>query len=369
MGAGRVIVGHPVDVGSGAVYTLSDDFVIPGELELRWRRHYSTIAASDTWLGPKWTVPYFMQLERRPNRYVLSGAHGEEVFFAAPAGPLRVGAQLTNLTANMELRRETDKYRVLHWHTGGNVRRFCFKATDDERMALAAIENLAGHRIRVDYDKMGRPARLVQELERRTVEISYVGRNLIAAVHFLAGTKRKLQVQYEYDARRRLIAVLDALGHRKGYQYDADNRMTVESNPLGSRFVFQYDRLGRCTRTAGEDGFLERKLQYFTAPKMTRVTDSRGSATAYYLNPAGQVVQIVDPFGGATTNTFDEHGRLIAVMQPDGAKESFAYDDKGNRATSVDRCGATTTVQHNDQHVPISMVDRNGIAWSLNNNE
>lgn len=365
--AGRVTVGHPVDVGSGAVFTLSTDFRIPGSIVLGWRRHYSTVATSDTWLGPKWTVPYFMRLERRSDRYVLSGSHGEEVSFDAATGPLQVGAKLTNLGANMELHRGPGQFRVLHWHTGGNVSWFCFNARDDERMPLAAIENLSGHRLRVDYDKMGRPARLVQELERRTVEISYGGRNLIAAVHFLAGTKRKLQVQYEYDARRRLIAVLDALGHRKGYEYDADNRMTVESNPLGSRFVFQYDRLGRCTRTAGEDGFFERKLQYFTAPKMTRVTDSLGSATAYYLNPAGQVVQIVDPFGGATTNTFDEHGRLIAVMHPDGAKESYAYDDQGNRAEAVDPCGAATTVYHNERHVPIATVDRNGNGWNLAN--
>ena len=106
MNAGRVAVGHPVDVGSGAVFTMAADFRIPGAVAINWRRHYSTVAAADAWLGPKWSVPYFMRLTREADRYVLSGAHGEEVSFPSVAEPLRAGAELTNLTASMELRRE-----------------------------------------------------------------------------------------------------------------------------------------------------------------------------------------------------------------------------------------------------------------------
>jgi YD repeat-containing protein len=367
MNQGHVSVGHPVDVGSGMVFTLSTDFRVPGSLELRWQRHYSTAKTSDTWLGPKWTVLYFMSLERRSDRYILSGAHGEEVTFAAPTGPLRVGAQLVNLSADMELLRQPERYSVLHWHTGGSVRRFCFQTRDDERMPLTAIENLAGHRIRVEYDPKGRPARLIQELERRTVEVTYDRRDLISAVHFLGRTGSKLLVRYEYDNNRRLVAAWDAMGHRQGYEYDRENRIVAESNPLGSRFVFEYDRLGRCIRTAGADGYMERKLHYSTMPPMTRVTDSRGNVTVYYLNAAGQVLQIVKPLGSVTTNTFDEYGRLVEVIQTDGIKESYDYDDQGNRCATVDACGAKTTVAHDEQHVPTRMVDRNGTAWRLDN--
>jgi RHS repeat-associated protein len=367
MTAGRITVGHPVDVGSGAVFTLSTDFALPGSLQLRWTRHYSTVADSDTWLGIKWTVPYFMSLERGSDQYVLDGAHGEKVTFLATAGPLTRGAVLPNLTANMELRREDHYYSVLHWHTGGDTNRFYFEAKDEKRLSLAWVENLAGHRIRVEYDPGGRPVRLIQELERRVIEIAYAPSGLISTIYFAGKNGRKLLIRYEYDRGRRLIAAFDAMGHRKGYEYDRENRMIAETNPLGSRFVFKYDRLGRCTRTAGDDGLRERKLQYLSAPPMTRVTDSYGGVTKYYLNPAGQVVQIVNPAGGVTTKTFDEHGRLTSVTNPDGAKESYAYDDKGNRAASVDPAGAKTAVEHNDLHAPVAMVDRNGNAWKLPN--
>jgi YD repeat-containing protein len=347
------------------MFTMSTDFRLPGAVGLRWQRHYSTIATRDGWLGIKWTVPYFMTLEWHSDRYILSGSHGQEIPFAAPTGRLRAGAVLPNFTANMELRREAQHYSVLHWHPHGDISRFCFLAKDDRRLPLGWIEDFAGNRLRVEYDAKGRPIRLVQEMEHRTVEITYDRRDLISTAHFLAKAGRKPLARYEYDDSRRLISAWDALGYRKSYEYDRENRMTAEINPLGSKFVFEYDRQGRCIRSAGSDGYMERKLQYHTVSRMTRVTDSQGGVTEYYLNPAGQVVQTVKPLGGVTTKAFDEYGRLVEVVHTDGSKESYGYDDAGNRTTSVDPCGAKTQIEHNEQHKPTRLVDRNGYAWSL----
>src|SRR4051794_31094625 len=125
MSSGRVTVGHPVDVGSGAVFTFSHDFRVAGAFELLWRRHYSTVVESNSWLGRKWTVPYFTYLQREPSGYVLNGAHGEQVFFSSAARISRSSC-ISNFSANMELWREDDQYNVLHWHDGGDIRRFSF---------------------------------------------------------------------------------------------------------------------------------------------------------------------------------------------------------------------------------------------------
>lgn len=365
MSQGQVSVGHPVDVGSGAVFTLSTDFVLPGSVGLRWTRHYSTIATYDTWLGRKWTVPYFMSLTKRSDGYVLAGSHGEETLFPTQKKP-EPGTAVSNLQACMELRYESGNYTVLHWHQGKtDIKRFGFRDSDQARLNLTWIENLAGHRIRLNYDKQGCPISIIQELEQRTIEIEYDFRGLVAAVHFLSPRGRRTLVTYSYDDGRRLIAAVDAAGYRKLYEYDSENRMTAETSPSGSKFLFQYDRRGRCIHTAGQDGFLERKLQYFSAPPMTRVTDTRGGVTQYYLNPSGQVVQIVSPSGGVTTNTFDEHGRLAGVVRPDGSKESYAYDNKGNRASAADPCGAAAATEHTDSHLPVKQTDRNGNVWAL----
>src|SRR5262245_51066357 len=142
MRTGHVSVGHPVDVASGTVFTASNDFRLPGTVRLLWRRHYATSSPANTWLGRGWSVPYFMRLERSAEGYVLTGETGGAVLFPAPTGPLREGAVLTNLGANLELWRERERFTVVHWHDGGSpIIRFCFAARADERMPLSWCEN------------------------------------------------------------------------------------------------------------------------------------------------------------------------------------------------------------------------------------
>ena len=54
--------------------------------------------------------------------------------------------------------------------------------------------------MRLEYDTVGQPVQLVEELERRVIEIQYRS-GLIDAMYFSSRTGRKLQVQYEYDHR------------------------------------------------------------------------------------------------------------------------------------------------------------------------
>ena len=175
---------------------------------------------------PQVVGPLFMRLTREANRYVLSGAHGEEVSFPSVAEPLRAGAELTNLTASMELRREADRYRVRHWHIGGHVSLFDFDAKLEGTMALAAISDLSGHRVRMEYDTRGRPARLVQEPEQRVVEMTYDAKNLLNAIFFVGDSGRKLMVRYEYDAKRRLIGASTR---------SATGRVTSTTRPAADR--------------------------------------------------------------------------------------------------------------------------------------
>src|SRR5262249_48363748 len=106
MNAGRVAVGHPVDVGSGMVYTAWNDFILPGGLSVGWRRYYSTPSTYNGWLGRGWAAAYFMTLERTTDGYLLTDEVGGRLVFPAPGGILRDGRAVILFGANMELRRD-----------------------------------------------------------------------------------------------------------------------------------------------------------------------------------------------------------------------------------------------------------------------
>jgi len=216
MSSGHVAVGHPVDVASGAVFTVSHDFELPGTTWLVWRRYYSTDSTVNSWLGRGWTAPYFMKLERVGDGYTLTDEEGRFILFPALGKELSVGETIFNPSANMELRREEQHFSILHWHHGGDmVEQFCFELSQDTQMLLAWHENLPGHRITVQHDTTGRPTRIIQELEQRVVELTYDNRDLIGSIYIVNDNgQRRLLVRYKYDDDRRLVEAIDVMGNQ-----------------------------------------------------------------------------------------------------------------------------------------------------------
>lgn len=369
--AGRVVVGHPVDVASGAVFTVQDDFQFPGTIPLVWRRHYSTDSPSNSWLGRCWTVPYFMTLEHVPEGYRLLTESGSHVVFPAAPEGLPVGGSIASLGANMQLKREESHFCIDHWHWGTeDVERFYFQASSTAVMSLAWLENLAGHRISIQFDARQRPWRVKQELEGRVVELSYSVDNVITAIYFLAASgSRTLLSRYEYSGERHLTVAANALDARTKYEYDSAHRMLSETNPLGSTFAFAYDKQGRCIHTTGTNGYFERRLQYLSAPRRTRVTDSLGATSEYIVNDAGLVIQEVSPLGASWTTEYDSHGRPVALTDPLGAVVQHKYDSFGNREVIVHEDGAESRFIHNDKHVLMEYVSPTGHNWVYERDE
>jgi RHS repeat-associated protein len=363
--AGRASVGHPVDVASGTVFTVKNDFGFRGTTDFVWRRYYGTDCPISLWLGPGWTTPYFMRLERVSEGYLLTDEQGTKLLFSVPNGYLEIGQMVANLGANMELRRDLRHFSVLHWHHGSDeVLKFFFELNWGENMPLTWIENLAGHRITVSSDSQGRPICITQEQEQRTVELTYNSSNLISAIHFLREDgARKLLVRYEYDRQHRLVCATDTLGNRTSYQYDAQNRMLNETNPLGSVFRFEYDDQGRCIYSSGNGGYMERRLKYSSQPRLTRVTDSLGYLTSYYLNSAGLVLQRVYPTQAVTTTEYDEYGRIIKILRSESGPVAYEYDERGNRVRIIHEDGADSRMKFNDLHRLVEFTNPKGATW------
>jgi RHS repeat-associated protein len=245
------------------------------------------------------------------------------------------------------------------------VERFAFRPWSDGVLRLAWIETLAGHRLEVHYDAQARPVKVVQGLEGRVFELAYDERNLLRSVAFVGDAdQRSVLVRYAYDDARRLVTSTDALGNENKYAYDDQHRLIAETNALGSTFRFRYDDRGRCVFTSGDARYMERRLQYLSVPHLTRVTNSRGYTTQYFLNPAGQVVQEISPLGNTTTNEFDEYGRIVKSTYPNGGVVRHEYDARGNRSALIDEVGATSRFEHSDLHLLTEYVDPTGAKWT-----
>jgi len=367
MRQGTISAGHPVDVATGAVFSVVRDFSLSGRIRVPWVRRYNTgtLDRPSGPLGPGWSARYFATLSRRGLEYQFQSPEGAIELFVDYDQVIDRGAIVRNLASFQELARTAEGYVITRWGEGQEVERFVFRAgASDVPMPLARIENGASAAIDVSHDESGRVALIRQRLERRALQLHYTAEGRVNAVEFIAADgARQLVVRYEYDAVGRLVVAFDALGHADRYEYDASGRIVRETLKDGGVFVFKYDREGRCVRTAGVDGYDEKTFRYHVAIGWTHVTNSLGDTTRYQWLPSGQVITTVDPLGRAEKTEYDEIGRIAATVLAGGETTRYHYDAEGNRAETIDPAGQSWSYTFNARHQPISFSDPIGRTW------
>lgn len=382
--AGRVAVGHPVDVASGTLFHDFQDRILPGRMPLVFGRRYSSALSAragelpDGMFGPGWASPFEMRILRDLEGYRMVAEDGEgEVAFEDFAGLVDRGATLRNPGAFAELRREGDHLVVTRWDPeGGEVVRLFFAiGRDGAWWPLVSRRYVDGHGIDVEHDRQGRVSVLRQRRERRGFRLVYDGAGRVAEVYLLPSrpssgdgysthvrdrerqrSERPL-LRYRYDARGLLAQVTDALENSAHYAYDEAGRMTREVNIGGMVYLFGYDADGRCVMTTGQDEYGRNDLAIDTLAKETRVTDSLGHVTTYRWNENGQVEQEISPLGHVTQTVYDEFGRIVQGISPGGATTSYAYDERGDRVSVTDPNGAVTRYAYDDRHQVVRVTD------------
>jgi RHS repeat-associated protein len=184
---------------------------------------------------------------------------------------------------------------------------------------LAADENQPG--VRTEYDASGRPLRIVQPdgTVRRNEYAAFETRAIDEngrIVRRLADGQGRVREQieagvsthYDYDARGKLVAVTDALGHVRRYGFDGRGRQVSVDDSNAGHWQLAYD---------DADGLIERddpagNIVRFALDSLGRTTEERhgdASAVRWTYDAAGRVAQ-VDDEAGSVSFKYDERGRV-----------------------------------------------------------
>ncbi len=375
--AGRVAVGHPVDVASGEQFTAAHDVEVPGVSPLIFRRLYNTafLDRPPSVLGPGWVHAFEATLTKDLDGYVFEGHDGDRVEFDDIALDFDQRGSLTNPSASMELRREGDRLAVYHWHDVDEpVQKYVFdprraeRTRQGERMPLVARELPSGQGLQIQRDGHGRVATLTQSTERRRLYFSYDSAGRLAFLHlgfsWQSIEAARAVASYHYDDEGRLIAVKDALGAERRYGYDEAGRLTLESDRRGGTYRMQYDAQGRCIETTGDGGYQSRKFIYEPG-QTTRVIDSQGRETLYQYNDLGQVERQIDPNGATHVTEFDDAGRVAKEINPIGATTTYEYDAAGHLSKKTFPNGAVLAYEYDEFHQPTKITEPDGATWTL----
>lgn len=361
--AGRVAVGHPVDVATGTLFNDYTDFVLRGLVPLALLRHYSTalIHRAPAVLGPGWRHLYQHELRQTLEGFVYTDWRGAEI--ALPDdGAFDRDHRLVVPAAEIELRGDRDRLMLENYGSPAPEQRLLFvRRPRSTQYQLAAILAHPNNRIDLAYDARGRLRSATASRSGYALTFAYDGADRITEVTCQAG-RRDLVARFAYDDAGDLASVVDARGVAARYQYQ-DHRMVSETQRGGAPHEFRFDGEGRCIFASGADGFEQRTLRYDANARTTVVLDSKSAATTYVWNERGQVVETTDPLGGVEQTTYDADGRIVLHVDALGNAFARAYDAFGHLTEIAYPDGGTYVLTWNDEHLPVAAAGPSGLRW------
>jgi YD repeat-containing protein len=173
------------------------------------------------------------------------------------------------------------------------------------------------------------------------------------------------KVQFERDAQRRIVSVIDPAGQEIRYTYDRFGDLTAVTDRAGNttRFIYrsdrphylekildplgregirtEYDESGRLTRTVDALGNAVRQ-DYDLANSTVTVFDQLGNPTKFEYDNDGNIVTETNALGEVIRRTYDSVGNVLEEINPLGQKTIRTYDRLGNVLTEKDPLGNTT---------------------------
>ncbi len=355
--------GHPIDVVTGKMFTRNVDVQLDGRMPVGFVRNYSSARTDRGPFGHSWRHSFQRELIVHREFVAYRDENGRFLSFA----PIDLGGRATNPLAQLTLERTKLGYEVVD--SEGRLDFFAYQGVASGTALVVPLTYAAdkyGNQIRLSYadHKLVRIADPVG----RVLELSYNRRGLVESLKFVPrrdSTEGEVVRRYRYSDADDLVEWQDEIGNAYKYEYSR-HLLVREINRNGFSFYFTYDALGWCQETWGDGGIFYRRLDYDTANRRTRVTNSLGEVTTYKWAPTGVVetetdhhghtwrfefnealqrTRTEDPVGNVWTTEYDASGRPIASQSPEGATTANEWRSDGS-LLHTDAHGGTWLQEH-----------------------
>ena len=363
--------GDPVDVATGRVFALFEEFATQGANPLHFVRFYGSSAAGQTGdFGYGWTHTLAQRITWDAEYITYHDWQGRAILFLPP---VEDDTTVYHLDENIRLTITDDGFEI-EQQDGS---RLIFQAAESTKSArLVAIADEDEKTIAIAYTNE-RIARVSDPLGNRYLFDSADGRHITAITFQAAGSEEAKPIaRYEYDRDGNLIFAADALYATARYHYDSSHRLIQRSDKNGFTFHWEYDSKNRCQRAWGQNGMFLQTFEYSETDPLTIVRDAQGHATSYLYNELGLVTEVVDAAGNRqkfdwqggklvkktdelgreTEFTYDIYGRVIGVKKPGGAETKHEYGADGAE-TITDAGGNVLALMPVDGKMILALAD------------
>jgi RHS repeat-associated protein len=196
-----------------------------------------------------------------------------------------------------------------------------------------------------EYDLAGRPVVESQNGERVETQYTVFG---TPALRTCSAAKQQ-RLFFDYDTRRRLVAVRDEQNQLARYEYDAANLLVRRQfATVTEEFTYNSRRRPLVQTVSSATGavLLSRTFTYDGDDRLTQISDLRSGDSSFAYDAAGRLIRSIDSTGLTRTFEYDESGNLtrkgdLYLTYGTGNRlltlgaTRYEYDPNGNLVVAV----------------------------------
>ncbi|AHG65400.1 type VI secretion system tip protein TssI/VgrG [Advenella mimigardefordensis] len=377
--AKRTTTPHPVDVATGQKVLVTDDFMLPGRMPIRWSRMYRSADQREGHLGIAWKLPYSTEIRQGAAGMVYFDADGRQLNFPN----LAVGEEHFHPIEKYTLQRTEDnashpRYRICF--TNGTEEHYVRHPKEPKRWQLHRITTRDGQWLQIQYTVQGWLKQLNNN--RYTVLSELDTRGRILALYLAGDEDGQALARYSYDEQGDLVRAVDRAARVWRYRY-AHHLLNEYRTPSGAVHISEWDGdtpQARCVRTyayaenaaaPGAKPMITRdtRFTYLPASKTTQVTDGLGNTTEYHYNGLWAVDRVTHPDGSVEQIHFDETGSISGHTDALGRSTRIVNNAAGSPTSVIDAAGNVTSLSYNAQNQPVHITDPAGHVWQRSYDE
>ena len=198
------------------------------------------------------------------------------------------------------------------------------------------------------------------------------------------------EINYQYDAARRLIATENNAGERIAYTLDAAGNRIQEvisvNGEVVRKIIRAYDELNRLMSISGnhgqqtrfhydsndnnttqQDGRLNLTQQHYDAlNRVRKITRADSGEVQFIYDAQDRVISVTDPRGITTSYSYDAQDNVLSEHSPDRGTLIYSYDEAGNRISMTDARGVTASYRYDALNRLTEVIFNNDIGHPEN---
>nr|WP_200985154.1 RHS repeat-associated core domain-containing protein [Rhizobium rhizogenes]QCL10057.1 RHS repeat-associated core domain protein [Rhizobium rhizogenes] len=194
----------------------------------------------------------------------------------------------------------------------------------------------AGRTSTIEYNAAAQMTSFTDALGEKTTYHYDANANLASVTNANDATA----ASYTYDGFARVRTYTDSEGWAVTFDYDAADRITRITYPDGTSARYTYQRLELISYQDREGRLWQ--YQYDANRRLIGVVDPLRQTTKLGYDPAGNLVSLTDPKGNVTSWAYDVQDRQASKTYADNTTVTYTYENTTSRLKSVlDALGQT----------------------------